>query len=92
MTELIKQHTTKWAGFWVVFLSYALVQAGTDTAAWLSAIGKEGWNNIGGYDWASLGTKVAIGVGLTLRMLQNGTFQETKQNGKDAAGVAAAAP
>ncbi|MBF8281265.1 MAG: hypothetical protein HW378_180 [Anaerolineales bacterium] len=92
MTEIIKRNAPQWGGFWLAFLSYAVAQTATDVAAWLAQIGEAGWAQMSWYKLATLICQLSLGLALTLRMLQNSSYQDAKQNGNSAAGVAAASP
>jgi hypothetical protein len=80
MSDIIKQGTAKWGGFWIVTALYLLGQLGADVLAWLNEVGEERFSQgLSSWSYWVLACKLTVSAVFVIRALQNGTYQEVKK-------------
>ena len=75
---MITRAANRWGGFVATAIVYMLIQGITDFYAWHSTIGEAGWNAMTDYQIVGVVCKVSLSMFIILRSLQNGSFQEAK--------------
>lgn len=79
MSGLIRSATTGWGGFLLTALVYMAIQGLTEFAAWLTALGRNGFAGVTLFDWLLFAAKTGASILIVLRALMNGSYGEVKQ-------------
>ncbi len=83
MSGFIRNATTGWVGFLVTAAVYMAIQGLTEFAAWLTALGRDGFAGVTLFDWLLFAAKTGASILIVLRALMNGSYGEAKQQPKD---------